>query len=179
MIEHVRLEAGEVLILDGVIYLIEAVERMVYEQTIDLTASQVSNTTVITNLRPEDDEVYHCEYIGITHEWMADGEFVVNPNGTTFKIDYPRGDPRFTPHGLLIELDENIASSKDPWRVDLWVKPATEPVVVSRNYFAFANSFRVAFYGWKYRTKVMTKEDLEAARARGVKVLSIERYVSK
>ena len=178
-VEHIRLEAGEILILDGVTYLIEAVERLYYIELVDIAASEVSHATVITNLRPEDDEIYHLEYIGITHWWMADGVFFVYPAGTTFKIDYPRGDPRFTPHGLLIELNENIASILDPFRIDLWIKPATEPVVISRNYFAFANHFKVAFFGWKYRTKVITKADLDAARGRNVKVLEVERYVSK
>jgi len=178
-VEHIRLEAGEVLILDGVIYLIESVERLYYVELVDLLPSEVSHTTVITNLRPEDDEVYQLEHVGITHWWMESGAFFVNPDGTTFKIDYPRGDPRFTPHGLLVELNENIASILDPWRIDLWIKPATEPAVISRNLFAFANHFKIAFFGWKYRTKVITKADLDAARGRNVKVLEVERYVSK
>lgn len=178
-LEHIRLESGEILILDGVIYLIEAVERLIYVERVDIDANATAFTTVLTNLRPEDDEVYQLECVGITHWWMQDGEFFVFPNGTTFKIDYPRGDPRFTPHGFLIELNENIAHILDPFRVDLWVKPATEPVITSRNLFTFDNSFKIGFFGWKYRTKVITKADLDAARAIGVKVLQIERYVSK
>ena len=38
-VEHIRLEAGEVLILDGVIYLIESVERMIYAEVIPLAAN--------------------------------------------------------------------------------------------------------------------------------------------
>jgi len=178
-VEHIRLEAGEILILDGVIFLIESVERLIYTEQVDLLPSEVSHPTVFTNLRPEDDEIYHLEYVGISHWWMENGQFLVWPNGTTFKIDYPRGDPRFTPHGFLIELNENIAHILDPFRIDLWVKPATEPVATSRNLFAFANHFKIGFFGWKYRTKIMTKADLDSARGRGVKILDVERYVSK
>ena len=178
-VEHIRLEAGEVLILDGVMYLIEAVERLIYSENIAITASQRALTTVITNLRPEDDEVYHCEYLGISHEFYEGAVKFVFPSGTIFRIAYPRGDPRYTPHGIAIELDENLASRLDPWRVDLWIKPATEPAIISDNTLAQEIHFKVWFYGWKYRTKVITKADLDAARGRGVKVLEIERYVSK
>jgi len=178
-VDHIRLEAGEILLLDGVIFLIESVERLVYGEHIKMTANQRSVTTVITNLRPEDDEVYQCEYIGISHEFYEGAVKYVYPSGTIFRIAYPRGDPRYTPHGISIMLDENLASRLDPFRVDLWVKPATEPVITSDNTLAQAITFKVWFYGWKYRTKVLTKADLDAARGRGVKVLEIERYVSK
>lgn len=178
-VEHIRLEAGEILILDGMIYLIESVERLYYGEHIAMTANQAALTTVITNLRPEDDEVYHCEYIGISHEYYEGQNKFVFPSGAIFRVAYPRGDQRYTPHGLGINLDENIASRLDPWRVDLWIKPSTEPAIISDNTLAMALTFKVWFYGWKYRTKAITKTDLTAARGRGVKVLEIERYVSK
>lgn len=178
-VEHIRLEAGEILILDGVIYMIESVERMLYGEEIEHTASQTGLTTVIGNLRPEDDEVYHCEYIGISHEFYENNVKYVYPSGILFRVQYPRGDQRFTPHGLSIQMDENVASRLDPFRVDLWVKPATDPVIISDNTLAQVVHFKAWFYGWKYRTKVITKADLDAARGRGVKVLEVERYVSK
>lgn len=178
-IEHVRLETGEILILDGVIYLIESVERLIYNEDIALGASARGTATTITNLRPEDDEVYHCEYIGISHEYYDNAVKFVFPSGTIFSIAYPRGDPRYTPHGLSVPLDENVASRLDPFRVDLWIKPATEPSISADNTLAQAIHYKVWFYGWKYRTKVITKADLDAARGRNVKVLEVERYVSK
>ena len=179
-VEHIRLEAGEILTLDGVTYLIESVERLIYEELIALTASQVGAIAVIANLRPEDDEVYQCEYIGISHEYYdANNVKRVFPSGALFRVAYPRGDPRYTPHGVSVPLDENLASRLDPFRVDLWIKPATEPVITSDNTLPQAICFKVWFYGWKYRTKVITKADLDAARGRSVKVLDVERYVSK
>lgn len=178
-VEHIRLEAGEILILDGIIYLIESVERLIYDERIALAAAARGAATTITNLRPEDDEVYHCEYIGISHEFFHNAAKAVYPSGTIFRLAYPRGDPRFTPHGLSVPLDENVASRLDPFRVDLWIKPATEPAITADNTLAQAIFFKVWFYGWKYRTKVITKPDLDAARGRGTKVLEVERYVSK
>lgn len=179
-VEHVRLETGEVLILDGVIYLIESVERLIYGEHIDLAANARGTTTNIQpGLLPEDDEVYHCEYIGISHEFYENAVKFVYPSGTIFRISYPRGDPRYTPHGVSIPLDENLASRLDPFRVDLWIKPATYPSIIADNTLAQAITYKVWFYGWKYRTKVMTRADLDSARARGVKVLEVERYVSK
>ena len=178
-VEHIRLEAGEILILDGIIYLIESVERLIYNEVIALTANARATATTITNLRPEDDEVYHCEYIGITHEYYANAVKAVFPSGTIFRIHYPRGDPRFTPHGLSMPLDENQASRVDPFRVDLWVKPSTEPAIIADNTLAQAINYQVWFFGWKYRTKIITKADLDSARGRNVKVLEVERYVSK
>lgn len=178
-VEHIRLEAGEILILDGVIYLIESVERLIYDELVTHTASQAGLVTTFLNLRPEDDEVYHCEYIGISHEYYDNRVKAVYPSGIIFRVAYPRGDPRYTPHGLSVPLDENLASRLDPWRIDLWIKPATEPAITSDNTLAQAVICKFWFYGWKYRTKVITKADLDAARGRGVKVLEIERYVSK
>lgn len=178
-IEHIRLEAGEVLILDGVIYLIESVERLLYPLEIALTPSVIDSPTTVTQLRPEDDEVYHVEYVGITHEFYENNVHYVFPSGAIFRLAYPRGDPRYGPHGLPMPLDEGMASNVDPIRVDLWIKPATEPDVIASNTLPQAVHFQVWFFGWKYRTKLMTKADLEAARSRDVRVLEIERYVSK
>lgn len=179
-VEHIRLEAGEILVLDGVIYLIESVERLIYGEEIELDADAIGVSTRFANLRPEDDEVYHCEYVGISHEFYDDNlDKQVYPSGAIFRVAYPRGDARFTPHGLSIRLDENVASRLNPFRVDLWVKPATEPYLVSDNTLPQEVHFKCWWYGWKYRTKVITKPDLDAARGRGVKVLEIERYVSK
>jgi len=178
-VEHIRLEAGEVLVLDGVIYLIESVERLVYSERITLPAAARASASVMANLRPEDDEVYHCEYIGITHEYYENSVRFVFPSGALFWIQYPRGDTRFYPHGLTTPLTENLANIYDPFRIDLWVKPATEPVITADNVLAQEVRFQVWFYGWKYRTKVISKADMDAARQRDVKVLEIERYVSK
>ena len=179
-LEHIRVEAGEILILDGIIYMIESVERLIYSEEIELAANARGAVTVFSNLRPEDDEVYHMEYVGISHEFYENAIKYVYPSGTIFRIAYPRGDPRFTPHGLSIPIDENLASRLDPFRVDLWVKPATEPTITADNTLVDqAIHFMIWWYGWKYRTKVITKADLDAARGRGVKVLEIERYVSK
>lgn len=180
-VEHIRLETGEVLILDGVIFLIESVERLIYSEEIDLAADASGAVTNLTpGLLPEDDEVYHLEFMGISHEYYDDArDKQVFPSGAVFRISYPRGDPRFTPHGVGIPLDENLASRLDPFRIDLWVKPSTFPALNVDNILNQAITFKVWFYGWKYRTKVMTRTDLDSARARGVKVLEIERYVSK
>lgn len=178
-VEHIRLEAGEILILDGIIYVIESVERLLYSQRITLTANARASPTVMLNLRPEDDEVYHCEYIGISHEYYENAVKFVFPSGAIFWIQYPAGDTRFYPHGLTTPITENLASVYDPFRVDLWIKPSTEPTVMADNTLGQEVRFMVWFYGWKYRTKVITKGDLDAAKALGVKVLEIERYVSK
>jgi len=180
-VEHIRLETGEVLILDGVIFLIESVERLIYAEEIDIaTAARGAATNLQPGLMPEDDEIYHCEFMGISHEFFdANSAKQVFPSGALFRIAYPRGDPRYTPHGVGIPLDENLASRLDPFRVDLWIKPSTFPAIVFDNSLNQAITVMVWFYGWKYRTKVMSRTDLDSARARGVKVLEIERYVSK
>ena len=179
-VEHIRLETGEVLVLDGVIYVIESVEKLIYSEVHDLTGLQRGRTFVIANLRPEDDEIYQVEHFGFSHEFY-DANLVrqVFPSGALVRLAYPRGDPRFTPHGLSIELDENMASRLDPIRVDFWVKPATEPALIVDNTLNQPICFKSWWYGWKYRTKVITKGDMEASLARGVRVLTIERYVSK
>jgi len=178
-VEHIRLEAGEILILDGVNYLITSVERLYYMEVFTMTASRVGQPNVVNNLRPEDDEVYHVEHIGIAHEFLLNNVKFVFPEGTSFKVDYPRGDPRFTPHGLDIRLDEDLAPKFAPFRVDLWVKPATEPALISDNMLAMPIQFASWWFGWKYRTKVITSADVDAARSQGVRILEIERYVSK
>lgn len=167
-IEHIRLERGDVLTIDSASYQITSVETLIWaELAIALAANAANIATIINTLRPEDDEMYHLERFGL------DGDRV------TVMIEYPRGDPRLTPHGNAVPIDEALAHFLDPMDIEIWVKPATEPQLRSNNLDAFAKTYDAWFFGTKYRTMPLKVQEAEVAVAAGARRLEISRYVAK
>ena len=87
----------------------------------------------------------------------------------TFKVG--KGVPLHTPHGIDVKIEEDQV----PYVVNVHVKEATYPTLVSDNLVAVAITQDVWFHGWMYQTEVITVEEVEAARRAGIKVLEVER----
>jgi len=154
-----KLEKGEILILDNIAYRIGATERLKYKEAIALTAGQTDKITDVTNLKPEDKEIYYIEEL----DWSGP---------TRHQFQYPKGVPRNTPHGVDVKTEE----WQCPFIVEIHVKPATFPTLVSDNELANAAfSQDVWFYGWMYKkVEVVKAEEVESARRAGIRVVEAE-----
>lgn len=170
-VETTRLEKGEVAIVDELPYEILGTERLfhyvVYADTV-LTANIVDVARNIVNLRPEANELYHIDCMGI------DGMGRV-------RIEYPSGAQRMTPHNIAEYLDQVIAPRAGcccgvAGRVYFWCVPDRFPVLRVTNPLDYAIDCVIYFYGWKYRVKVITAAEVEAKRAMGIRVLEAESY---
>jgi hypothetical protein len=154
-----KLEKGEILILDKIAYRIGQVERLIYVEPISLDAGQTDKLTDVKNLTPEDKEIYHIEEL----DWSGP---------TRHQFQYPRGVPRHTPHGV----DVKIREWQCPYTVEVHVKKATFPTLVSDNELANASITQdVWFYGWMYKdVEIIKAEEVESARRAGIRVLEAE-----
>ena len=170
-VETTRLEKGEVAIVDSIPYEVLGVERLfhyvVYAVT-DLTANIVDLAMSVLNLRPEANELYNVDCMGI------DGMGQV-------RVEYPSGAQRNTPHNIAEYLDQVIAPRAGcccgaAGRVYFWCVPDRFPVLRVTNPLAFAIDTVVYFYGWKYRVKIITAAEVDAKRAMGIRVLAAESY---
>ena len=153
------LSAGEILVLDGIAYQITKAQRLFHEETIALNASQTDLLTDLkTNLTPDNDQIYFLEDL----DWVGP---------TRHSIQYPKGNPLFTVHGIDLKIEEN----QTPYTINVFVIPATYPTLNSDNLIAQAVSQVVFFYGWIYWVTVITADQVTAARSAGVRVLEWSR----
>ena len=154
-----KLEMGEILILDKIAYRIGRVERLIYVESISLDAGETDKLTDVKNLKPEDKEIYFIEEL----DWSGP---------TRHQLQYPRGVPRHTPHGV----DVKIREWQCPYTVDVHIKKATFPTLVSDNELANAAITQdVWFYGWMYKdVEIIKAEEVESARRVGIRVLEAE-----
>ena len=121
----------------------------------------------ILNLRPEANEVYNIQHMGI------DG-------AAQIRIEFPSGATRNTPHQLALVYDQ-ILMPKSPSDlfsslVNFWMAPDRFPTIRANNPMAVAIDTVVYFYGWKYRVRVITAEEVELKRAQGIRVLEAESF---
>lgn len=153
------LSEGQILVLDGIAYSITKAQRLFHEESISLTASQTDLLTDLkTNLTPDNDQIYFLEDI----DWVGP---------TRHGMQYPKGAPLFTVHGIDLKIEEN----QTPYTINVFVKPATFPTLNSDNLVAAAISQVVFFYGWIYWVAVITADAVEAARRAGIRVLEVTR----
>jgi len=153
------LQKGEILVLDSIAYRITKSQRMRHKESITFTSSQTDKTTDLsTNLTPEKEQIYFIEEI----DWIGP---------TRHMFQYPKGTPLHTPHGIDVKIEE----WQCPFTVNVHVKEATYPTLVSDNLVAAAITQEVWFYGWMYNTEVITVDEVEGARRAGIRVLEVER----
>ena len=169
-VETTRLEKGEVAIIDDLAYEIMATERLfhyVVYTTANLPVGATDIATNIFNLRPEQREIYNIDRIGI------DGSGQV-------RIEFPAGANRNTPHQIVEYLDQILAPKTGGFtagsRVYFWVVPDRYPTLRVSNPMQVIITTVVYFYGWKYRTRIITAGEVEAKRALGVRVLEADSY---
>lgn len=170
-VETTRLEKGEVAIVDSIPYEVIGVERLFHYVVYgvgDLTANIVDAAMNVLSLRPEANELYNIDCLGI------DGMGQV-------RIEYPAGAQRMTPHNISEYLDQVLAPRAGcccgaAGRVYFWCVPDRYPTLRVSNPLAFAIDTVIYFYGWKYRTMIITAEAVEAKRAMGIRVLEAESY---
>jgi len=170
-VETTRLEKGEVAIVDNLPYEVLGTERLYHYAVYniaDLTPPAIDVTMNVLNLRPEANELYNIDCMGI------DGMGRV-------RVEYPAGAQRMTPHNIAEYLDQVIAPRAGcccgvAGRVYFWCVPDRYPVLRVTNPLDFAIDTVVYFYGWKYRVKIITAAEVEAKRAMGVRVLEAESY---
>ena len=170
-VETTRLEKGEVAIIDNISYEVIGTERLVHYVVFglaDLPANAVGVTMNVLNLRPEANELYNIECMGI--DGMA-----------RVLIQYPSGVTRNTPHQIAEYLDQVLAPRTGcccgaAGRVYFWCVPDRFPQLNLDNPLAVAIQTVVYFYGWKYRTTVITAAEVETKRAMGIRVLEAESY---
>jgi len=154
-----KLEKGEILVLDKIAYRIGRVERLIYVEPVSLGAGETDKLSDVKNLTPEDAEIYYIEEL----DWSGP---------TRHQLQYPRGVPRHTPHGM----DVKIREWQCPYVVEVHVKKATFPTLVSDNELAnVAVTQDVWFYGWIYKdVEIIKADEVESARRAGVRVLEAE-----
>ncbi len=170
-VETTRLEKGEVAIVDSIPYEILGTERLFHYVVFtlaNLPANAQGVTMNVLNLRPEFNELYNIDCVGI------DGMAQV-------RIEYPAGANRMTPHQLAEFLDQVIAPRVGcccgaAGRVYFWCVPTRFPVLSLTNPLAFAIDCVVYFHGWKYRTKIITAGEVETKRAMGIRIIEAESY---
>lgn len=153
------LTQGEILVLDGIAYQITKAQRLFHEETITLAASATDSPTDLkANLTPDNDQIYFLEDI----DWVGP---------TRHLLQYPKGVPLFTVHGIDVKIEEN----QTPYTINVFVKPATYPTLLSDNLIGVAVSQVVFFYGWIYWVAVINADAVAAARSAGVRVLEVTR----
>ena len=152
------LSKGQILVLDNIAYRVTKAERLIDKETVSLTANQTGVTTDLkTNLTPDPGQIFFLEDMDFT-------------GPTRHSIQYPKGNPWFTPHGIDVKFEENHM----PFTINVHVKPATYPTLFSDNLVAATVSQDVYFYGWIYWLEVITADEVEAARKAGTRVLEVE-----
>lgn len=171
-VETTRLERGEVAIIDNLAYEVQAVERLFHLVVYTAANLPVGATDIavnVNNLRPEKNELYNVDRVGI------DGSGRV-------RVEYPAGANRNTPHQIALYLDQVLAPKTGGFtagsRVYFWCVPDRFPTLRVTNPMAVAIMTVVYFYGWKYRTTIITREEVEAKRALGIRVLEADSYYS-
>ena len=169
-VETTRLEKGEVAIIDDLAYEIMATERLfhyVVYTAANLPVGAIDVAVNVFNLRPEQAELYCIDRVGV------DGMGRV-------RFEYPAGANRDTPHQIVEYLDQILAprtgGDRPSSRVYFWAVPDRYPTLRVSNPLAVAIMTVVYFYGWKYRTKIITAGEVEAKRALGIRVLEADSY---
>lgn len=170
-VETTRLEKGEVAILDNIAHEVLGTERLFHYVVYSVTDLPVGATDVamnVLNLRPEANELYNIDCLGI------DGMGRV-------RIEYPSGAQRMTPHQVVEYLDQVLAPKAgcgccDSGRVYFWCVPDRFPTIRITNPLAVAISVVVYFFGWKYRCRVIRADEVETKRALGIRVIEAESY---
>lgn len=169
-VENQRLEKGEVALIDDIAYEVIGVEKLyhyIVYTTVDLPVGAVDVSMNIFNLRPEQNELYEIDALGI------DGAGIV-------RIEYPSGAQRNTPHNIS-EYYDQVNCPKGGYafglgRVYWWMVPDRYPTIRITNQQPIAIDTVVYFHGWKYRVRVITASEVEAKRAVGIRVLEAESY---
>ena len=165
-----RYEKGEVVILDDIPREIMGEERLFHYVVFavgDLPVGAANVAMNVLNLRPEMNEVYNIEHMGI------DGSAQI-------RIEFPAGATRNTPHQVALVYDQilmpRVPSDLFSSLVNFWTAPDRFPVIRATNPLAIAIDTVVYFYGWKYRVRVIKAEEVELKRAQGIRVLEAESY---
>jgi hypothetical protein len=165
-VETQRMEKGEVAIIDDIAYEILGVEKL-YHYIVYIAANLPVGATDIAmnvlNLRPEQNELYQLDHLGI------DGAALI-------RLEYPNGANRNTPHQLAEYYDQVLASKTEPVMIYMWMVPNRYPTVRATNQLGMAITTAVYFHGWKYRIRVVTATEVEAKRALGIRVIEAESY---
>ena len=169
-VETTRYEKGEVVILDDIPREIMGEERLfhlIVYAVGDLPVGAANVAMNILNLRPESNEVYNIDRMGI------DG-------GAQVRFEFPTGVTRNTPHQIAIFYDQVLAP-KAPGKVisglmNFWMVPDRFPTLRVTNPLAVAIDTVVYFYGWKYRVRIITSDEVELKRAQGIRVLEAESF---
>jgi len=134
----------------------------------DLPGGATGVTANILNLRPETNELYNIDCLGI--DGMA-----------RVRIEYPAGINRMTPHQIAEYLDQVLAPKAGcccgtSGRVYFWCVPERYPMLNLDNPLAVAIQTVIYFFGWKYRTRIITVGEVETKRAMGIRILEAESY---
>jgi hypothetical protein len=144
----VKFVIGNVLKISTVFHKIKEIEPLFYQFTNDGTAF-TANTTArsdITQLQPEDDELYWIEFVGV--------EGIVR-----VQLQYPSGRPRMTPHGLQQFLHYDHMSVGKPYPFQFVIKPSYFPTLNVNNPHATADMYGcVWFYGLKIKFRKVSAE---------------------
>ena len=169
-VETTRLEKGEVAIIDDIAYEVQATERLFHYVVYTAANLPVGATDIavnVFNLRPEQSEIYNIDHVGIDGMGRA-------------RFEYPAGANRNTPHQIVEYLDQILAprtgSRNAGSLVYFWAVPDRYPTLRVTNPLAVAISTVVYFYGWKYRTRIITAGEVEAKRALGIRVIEGDSY---
>jgi hypothetical protein len=169
-VENQRLEKGEVALIDDIAYEVIGVEKLYHyvvytKANLPVGAQDVAMN--VLNLRPEQNELYEIDNLGI------DGAAII-------RIEYPSGAGRNTPHNIA-EYYDQVNCPKAGYafglgRVYMWMVPDRYPTLRLTNQQLIAIDTVVYFHGWKYRVRVITASEVEAKRAVGIRVLEAESY---
>ena len=169
-VETTRYEKGEVVILDDIPREVMGEERLIHYVVYgigDLPVGAANSAMNLLKLRPESNEVYNIDRMGI------DG-------GAQVRLEFPSGATRNTPHQLALVYDQVLAP-KAPGKVisglmNFWMVPDRFPTLRLTNPLAVAIDTVVYFFGWKYRVRVIDAEEVELKRAQGIRVLEAESF---
>ena len=161
--KSLRLEKGDCLHADHLYYLIGKVEKLRYSEAItDIPGAVDAIHDINPGLVPLKEEVYYWEGLGMD----GPGQFM---------LQYPKGNPIFTPKGVRVLIDQLEAPRLDPMRVDMHILPATFPTILGSNPWAAPANTTAWFYGWKYmECRIISASDAAKIHARGKRVLEVE-----
>lgn len=133
-------------------YKLVDIEELYYPWTNSNTAFTTATTTTfdLTTLKPEEDQLFWIEEIGI------DGRVEI-------QLQFPKGVPRMTPHGEQHFLTRNQAPAESPWKFRFVIKPSYYPSLIVYNPEAVDLKATIWFKGLKLKFRDVSLEEARSS----------------
>jgi len=143
-IRKYKFRINDIIKVGSRIYKIIGIEMLEHEESMgSVSAGSTSDYDFDTNLKPSDGYAYFIEFIGIS-------------GLCKFRFEFPRGQPHFTPHGILEYIDFDHANRLRPMYVPFIIFNPEYPSVKLYNPSDVANTPYMYFRGEKFEIESLT-----------------------